>query len=539
MKELLKKSELMEMNQEELSVYIDSLTNEEIKALIKQFSDEELSEFIDKLDDDSQVIIFNNIEESKGLDIINDMDFNDAVSVINEFEEEQRDRYLKNFDKEKLNKLIELKEKHLSMHPKDVAFKLQDLDDEEREEFFDLFTASELAEFFSYLDSEDAKEYITSLSDNKASDILEEMDVDDAVDVINELDKDDKESYLELMDKDTKEELETLANYDEDEAASIMDTSYLEVDGNKDVKDAMKILVKNAPDVNLISTIFVSVDNKFYGTLDFRKLIVTKSPCLVKDITQTETKTVNLHDRIEEVINMTDDYDIYALPVLDDEKLVGIITIDDVLDRMKEEKEEDYNQLAGMSGDTDVNISVMSRIKNRLPWLLILCILDLFVCVVISSFENVISSMTLLVLFEPIVLGIAGNVGTQSLAVCVRSISYNELKTKKAKAKHILKEFRNGLMIGIIISVMVFFVSYLYIRFIAKTPNIDIIKVSLIISVSILLAITFSCLFGCLVPIIFDSLHIDPAAASGPFITTLNDILAIVIYFSLASIFLL
>lgn len=530
--------QLLKMKKEDLDKLLSSLKANEIQSIVKNVSLSNLLALARMVNVANKIRLTQNLSETSVLFLLNHLDRKDDLAIINEFSEEKRNYCLNKIDPKIVSEIKELKAKHLKMHPKDIAFKLEDLRPEEREEFFALFTAEELAEFFGYLESSEVSGYMEALSDKKASDVLENMDADDAADVINELEEKDKSLYLKLMSKERKEELEALANYAEDEAASIMDPSFIAVDGDKDVKDAMKILVKRAPDVASISTLFVVVGNKFYGVLDFRKLIVTKSPCLVKTITDVHVKTVDVHDRIEKVIEITDDYDIYALPVLDKEKIVGVITIDDVLARMNTEREEDYNQLAGISGTTDMQTTAKERIKNRLPWLVILCFLDLLVCIVIAMFDNVIEARIALVLFAPAILALSGNVGTQSLAICIRGISANELNTKSKKAKHIVKEARNGFLIGMIMALIAFSLTFLYLRFVLKDASTNDFKIAFIVAFSVLASVTCSSLFGCVTPIVFDNLHIDPAAASGPFITTINDVISIVIYFSLAMLVL-
>lgn len=531
--------ELKVLDNNELHDYLDSLSKEDKKELFSSLKDNEVAVLFERLDEIYSSNLLKEIDSDHINHIFSLMNIDKAISLINDLTEEERSQYISKIDPSILKKIEGIKSSYLDMHPKDVALELEDMTEEERKDFFHLFNSLELATFFNYLDVDDAAEFIQELSDDKASNILENMDIDDAVDVINNLDDDIKTSYLGLMDSEIKEELSNLSLYDENSAASIMDTNYIEIDGLKDVKDAMKELVKNAPSASTITTLFVNVEKKFYGVVDFKKLIVTKSPCLVKDIAIVNCKTVDVNDSVDYVLNVVDDYDIYALPVLENDMLVGIVTIDDALARLNEEKENDYNKLAGISGEDEDDDYLKSQIKNRLPWLLLLLVLDIFVCLVISRFENVISSFTILVLFEPIILGLSGNVGTQSLAVCVRSISNSELDTRGKKFRHVIKELRNGIVIGLIVGVCLFIISYLYVEYIKKSSSFSSEYLSLVVSLSIVASITFSSLFGCLIPIVLSSLNIDPASASGPLITTINDILSIVIYFSLATLLLI
>ena len=537
---VITKFEILNMAEEELRELFDSISNEDRLEILNSLTEEEMITIFERLDPSRAASALVELDEDEVSKLLSDMPFDESIALINELEEEERDDLLKS-NQDISKKLNNLKQDFLMLHPKDVANKIDEMSIEEREQFFNLFTASELSEFFACLDEEDAAKYLQELSDNKASDILENMYTSDAVDIINELSDDDKDAYLDLMDQDTKEEFEELSEYSDDEVGSIMDTDFILIDANMDVKEAMKILVKNAPDVATINTLFVQRDNKFVGTLDFRRLIVTKSPCKIEEIMDEKDKYCEDTDSTEYAIKLINDYDIYALPVLKDEQIVGIVTIDSSLETLSDEQEEDYNQLAGLTGEHEDNETVLMKVKRRIPWLSILICLDLIVCLLISAFENVINELTVLVLFQPVILGLSGNVGTQSLAVCVRSLANNELSTKKNKFKHILYELRNGFTLGFIISILTFIVCFAFLK-ITKAGIINDVdsslRVALIVATSILASLSLSSLFGCLMPIVFNSLHIDPAAASGPFITTLNDVLAITTYFTRASILL-
>ena len=537
---ILTKFEILNMSDEEIKDLFDNITDDERVEFLNSLSEEEMLAVFEKLDTDQAaeaLVVLDDEEISK---LINDMSFDESVALINELEDEERDELLKEHQDISI-KLNNLKQDFLMLHPKDVADKIDAMDEDEREQFFNLFNAEELAEFFACLDEEDAAKYLQELSDNKASDVLENMYTSDAVDIINELDEDDKDTYLELMDDDTKDEMEELSEYADDEVGSIMDTDFIEINADMDVKEAMKVLVSEAPDVATINTLFIFDNDKFVGTLDFRRLIITKSPCKIRDIMDEVDKYCLDTDNTEYAIKLINDYDIYALPVLKDEKIVGIVTIDSSLETLSDEQEEDYNQLAGLTGEHEENETVISKVRRRMPWLAILIFLDLVVCLLISAFEGVINELTVLVLFQPVILGLSGNVGTQSLAVCVRSLANNEITNHKQRLKHILSELRNGLTLGLIISVLTFGVCFAFLKISGSgiVNGIDnTLRISLIVSSSILASITVSSLFGCLMPIAFNSMHIDPAAASGPFITTINDVLAITIYFTLASILL-
>lgn len=530
------KYEVLNMDAVELNELFESLSDNELFDLVKDYEYEDYLILVPKLSSDLSAKLLLLLDEDVAKKILGALNFRESVAIINELEEDKRNSYL-NSNTQFSERIENLKNDFLLLHPKDVANKISEMDDDTKKRFFSLFTAEELSEFFAYLDEEDAAKYLGFLSDNKASDVLENMDVDDAVDIINELDDENKENYLELMDDEIKDEIEEISEYSDDEVGSIMNTNFIEIDTEMDVKDAMKLLVKMAPDVDVINTLFVCEEGKYVGTLDFRKLIVTKTPCKIKEITDYNSKYCEVYDNIEHAIQLIDDYDIYALPVLKEGMLEGIVTIDDGFEALQSERAEDYNQLAGLTGEREEKESIFLNIRRRMPWLAILIVLDLLVCLLITSFENIISHVTVLVFFQSVILGLSGNVGMQSLAVCVRSLSNGELSNKKLKFKHILSELRNGIALGLIIAILSFVACFLFLK-ISKSGIVEgvdeSLKVASIVSLSIFASLSLSSTFGCFMPIVFNSLNIDPAAASGPFITTLNDIIAISIYFTLA-----
>lgn len=496
--------DLLLMSSQELVIYLNSISSTKRKEIFEKYNKEDINYIFNLLDDVSPFLT----------------DVNFEIELL---------------EKSDLTEVIKLKEQYLLLSSIDIVEEIETFDNYQILRFLNLFTCQELTLFLEYIDATNAANYTRYLCDIKVAYVLSLLDRDDAVDILNELP--DKADVLMLMDNKIKTELENLSSYDETEAGSIMDTSFIVLDGNKDVKEAMKVLINEAPNVSSISTLFVTLNNWFYGTLDLKTLIVSKSPCLVKDITNTMCKTVQVDEKIEEVIKIVDEYDIYSLPVLDEKTLMGIITIDDTLNRLNEEREEDYKQLAGLSNNHENK--VMKIVKNRLPWLILLCFLDVLVCLIVSSFEDIINEYTLLIIFEPIILGLAGNVGTQSLAVCIRKLSANDLNNSHKKIKHILKEGRNSLLIGVIIAILLFVTTYLYVLLINPDNTFEPIYVSLVNAISIIAVITVSGLFGCLIPILCEDLHIDPSAASGPVITTINDIVALLIYFTLSTIFLI
>ncbi len=531
---MIEKENFFEMTVAKQNQFLKDASTIDKKKFFTSLTIEECQTFFLKQNNDQTYrIIQNRIQYLSYLPI------SKRLKILSKVSSSHKLFFYKQIDPYTIRKIQKKKNTWMNMHPKDMANEFEKMDEKERFNFYHFLDAKNLSHVFEELEEEDAASYITELSKEKARDVIENLDVDDAVDIIKELEEEDQTKYLSLVSDETKEELTTLSQYTEDEAASLMDTNFISLDGMMDVKEAMKVLFVEAKEASVVHTLFVSLDHQFLGVLDIKKLIVTKSPCFIKDITDVHCKRVDVHDSIEKVISFVDDYDIYALPVLKEGVIEGIITIDDALRALHETREEEYNQLAGLSGEHEAKETIKAKVKKRISWLFILCLLDILVCLVIASFENMIEKATVLVLFQPIVLGLAGNVGTQSLAVCVRQLSSQKIETKKKKFFYILKEFRNGFSLGLLLGIISFMVVALYLWISNKSGDKSLFMIAGIVSFSIFVSMSFSSLFGSLIPIFFSTLSIDPAAASGPFMTTLNDMIAICIYFLLATFLLL
>lgn len=438
---------------------------------------------------------------------------------------------------EKTKDLNTLRMNLTKLHPYDIAKVFPLLNEEKRKKLYTIFDDEQLAEIFSYL--KDSSVYFQELNREKIADIIEEMEPDDAADTLGEMSQSTSKAVYELLEKETKEELTTLVKYKEDTAGALMNTHYIFFSSGIDVKAAMKTIIHNAPEVETISTSFV-IDDRGYllGTIDLKKLIVTKSPCNVDTIMNTNFQWANVDQDIEEVVKIIKNYDIFELPVLENGILKGIITMDDATDALIDVAEEDYAKFTGLTEEEEMNESVSKSIKKRLPWLSILLILDIFVTIIISQFEYLfaIDSMTTLVLFQPMILGLAGNCGTQSLAVTIRKISNYQLDNNKPILTHLGRELSLGFITGFVLG-LTSFVLTLLILLLKQNSNQNMFLLATIVSISLFISVTIANTVGSLIPVILYKFGIDPAVASGPFITTINDISSITIYFSLATLF--
>lgn len=430
-------------------------------------------------------------------------------------------------------------------HAGDIADVLEDLTKEERIRVYKAVGLEKTSEIFSFYD--DVEKYITEIKPEIAADIVEQMDSDDAIDVLNELHDDSKKEIINLMESDSKEKVKKLDSYDEDQIGSYMSDNFISINSDLSIKQAMSTLVSEAGEHDNISTLYVIDDKKkFIGTIDLRDLIIARKEDSLMDLCMTSYPSFYDDELMSDCINRLKDYAEDSIPVLNkDNVLLGVITADSVTDAVDDEMTDDYAKLGGLSESEDLDEPTFQSIKKRIPWLIVLLFLGFVVSSVIGAFEAVIATLPAIVFFQSTILDMSGNVGTQSLAVTIRNITNEELKGKQI-VKNVFKEIKIGFINGLIIGVIgfLFVLTYLVIRkqeIVAGDGYLfsDALKVSAIISASLVLAMTLSSLIGTIFPIFLNKIHVDPAVASGPFITTFNDIVAVVVYYGLTAILFL
>lgn len=436
----------------------------------------------------------------------------------------------------------ELRERLADYHDNDIAIVIHDLEKEERLKIYPKLGEEKVSEIFSYLD--DVEDFIEEVGLKKAADIIELMDSDDAIDVLEELDEEDRIAIIEEMDEEIVEDINLITQYEEDEIGSIMTTNYILINKNYTIKEAMKSMVSQAADNDNVSIIFVSNnDETYYGSIDLRDLIITRYDKNLDDIIKTSYPVLHATDLISDCINDLKEYSLELYPVLDNEnKLIGVITSNDIVETVDEELTDDYAKLAGLTETDELDEKTIVSVKKRIPWLVILVAMGLGVSLLISSFEDVVKSIPMIVFFQSLILGMAGNTGTQSLAVTIRTISNEELN-KTIIFKMIFKEIKIGFLNGLIIGSLSFLIlfGFLYLTKTEVIPNngfimLDALKVCGSVSISLLGAMLMSSVIGTFMPLFFKKINIDPAVASGPFITTIIDIISIIIYYGLASL---
>ena len=432
-----------------------------------------------------------------------------------------------------------IKEELENYHDSDIAEVICYLTEEERKKLYRILGKERVSNVFTYL--ENVEDYIAELENETAADLIELMDADDALDVLQELEEEDKKQITSLMEKDALEDVRLLASFEDNQIGSKMTTNYIIVKKNDTIKSAMKHLIKYSKENDNIYTLFVKDENgKFYGSIDLKDLIRAREDDDLEDIIHTQYPYVYSTELIEECINDLKDASLDLYPVLNEkDELIGVITQDDLVEVVEDELTEDYAKLAGLHEAEEIDEPVFKSVKKRIVWLVCLLILGMFISLVVSQFETVIDGIPMIVFFQSVILGMSGNAGTQSLAVTIRGLMDEDLSRKKI-AKMVFKEVRVGLTNGLILSIISFgAVSlFLYVRntpIIGETLRInDLLLIAGCVSGALIPAFILSSFIGCIVPIIFKKIKIDPAVASGPLITTLNDIVGIVTYYGLA-----
>ena len=425
-------------------------------------------------------------------------------------------------------------------HENDLADVFPDLSVAERRKLCRILNLDMLADIFEYIDEKQAAEYLDEMDVRKAAAILSRMETDAVVDVLRMIPKEKRALLLELMDDEARKDMAVIAAFDDEEIGSRMTTNYIEIRENLTVKQAMTELVSQAAKNDNISTIFmVTADHTFYGAMDLKDLITARQDTRLEVLIVTAYPYVYGHELIDDCIEKLKDYSENSIPILDnDNKLLGVITSQSIVDLVDDEMGEDYAMFAGLTAEEDLKEPLKESMKKRLPWLLVLLALGTVVSSVVGVFEQVVSQLTIIMCFQSLILDMAGNVGTQSLAVTIR-VLMDESLTGKQKVELVFKEMRIAFSNGAILGILSFLVLGLYIALFKGKTWTFAYAVSGCIGLSLMVAMVISGAVGTLIPLFFKKINIDPAVASGPLITTINDLVAVVAYYGLCGILLI
>ncbi len=425
-------------------------------------------------------------------------------------------------------------------HGSDIADVISSLTVQDRKKFYRICSEEMLGDIFEHLDEKDAGTYLNEMDIRKAAALISELDTDTAVNILSETDKDKRSLIIDTVDPDIRNELKLIASFDDEEIGSRMTTNCIIIKDDMSVKQAMTALISQAKENDNISTLFVVDENNvFSGAIDLKDLITARSEDELNSLVATSFPYVYAAEQTSDCIEKLKDYSEYIIPVLDDSnRLLGVITAQNIIEAADDEMGEDYAKLAGLTAEEDLNEPIGQSIKKRLPWLLILLALGMLVSTVVGAFEKVVAQLTLIVAFQSLILDMAGNVGTQSLAVTIRVLTDGQLSFKQ-KLHLVSKEMRIGLLNGVLVGALSFAAVGLYIFLFKGKDLMYSFAMSGCIGISLILAMIVSSAVGTLMPLFFKKIKIDPAVASGPMITTLNDLVAVVVYYGTSWIFLI
>ena len=426
----------------------------------------------------------------------------------------------------------EIKKKVKEIHYADLAEIINELNFQESIYLIKLIDSDKTSDVLTELDEDVREKILERLSEKEIAGEIKELDSDDAADILSELSDEKQEKVISLIkDENITDNIRELLNYEEDSAGGLMAKELISVNENWSVLTCLREIRKQAKDITRVHSIYVLNKKKvLIGRLSLKDLITSPSKSKIKEIYIPKVDFVNVNDSADEVAKLMSKYDLEAIPVVNDKtELLGRITIDDIVDYIKDEAEEDYLLAAGISNDVEADDSILELTKARLPWLILGLFGGLGSVFILESFENIMATKELRALFfyTPLIAAMAGNVGVQSSAIVVQGLANDQIKG--SLISRLIKEISLTLLNGIILSLIIIVFGLLI------NQSLD---MSITISISMILVIIVAALIGTSVPIILEKFGIDPAIATGPFITTGNDVIGILLFFYIAKIIL-
>ena len=418
------------------------------------------------------------------------------------------------------------------IHYADLAEIINELESIERIYLIKIIDSDKTSDVLTEVDEDVREEILKTLSEKEIAGEIKELDSDDAVDILSELSDEKQEKVISLIkDESITENIRELLNYDEDSAGGLMAKELISVNENWSVLKCLREIRKQAKDIKRVHSIYVLNKKKILiGRLSLKDLITSPSKSKIQEIYIPKVDYVHVNDSADEVAKLMSKYDLEAIPVVgDNNELLGRITIDDIVDFIKDEAEEDYLLAAGISNDVEADDSIFELTKARLPWLILGLFGGLGSVFILESFENIMASKELRALFfyTPLIAAMAGNVGVQSSAIVVQGLANDVIKG--SLISRLIKEVSLTILNGLILSIIII----LFGLIINQS-----LEMSITISVSMIFVIMVAALIGTSVPIILDKFGIDPAIATGPFITTGNDVIGILLFFYIAKLIL-
>ncbi len=418
------------------------------------------------------------------------------------------------------------------LHPADIAKLYENLSLNEAEYLFKLLDEDAAADVLMELDEDDRLKLLSDMPAEEIAKQIDHLDTDDAVDLIQQLDEEEREEILsKIEDIEQAGDIIDLLNYDEDTAGGLMGTEMIVVNENWSMPECIKQMRLQAEDMDEIYYVYV-VDNdqKLRGTFPLKKMLTHPSVSKIKHVMETDPVSVKVDTPIDEVALDFEKYDLVAMPVVDSiGRLLGRITVDDVMDQVREASERDYQLASGISSDVDADDTVLAQTKARIPWLLVGIASGLLASAILGTFEAQLQAVTALALFIPIIGGTGGNVGVQASAIVVQGLANGSLDIKNF-AKQLGKEILIGLLNATVMSAVV-----LVYNLITMPGD---LAVTVSVAASLFIVVMFASLLGTIVPLTLEKIHINPALATGPFIQISNDIVGLIIYVQISTFFL-
>ena len=415
-------------------------------------------------------------------------------------------------------------------HPADIAEIIDELNLKNATYLFKLLDSELSAEALLEIDEDDREKILKNLSAEEIADELDELDTDDAADIISELPEERVTQVIsEIEDDDHAKDIVELLRYDEGTAGSLMAKELVKVKETWMVPTCVRKMRSQAQEVRRVHSIYVvDQENRLIGRLSLKDLLVASAKEKIANIYIPKVDSVHVNDRGEDVARLMQKYDLEAIPVVDDDNiLIGRITIDDIVDLIKEEAEKDYQMAAGITEDIDADDSILDKTKARLPWLILGLVGGLAAASIMGGFEEALLNFPELFFFTPLIAAMAGNVGVQSSAIIVQGLANDNIKG--SMFNRMFKEIGLSIVNGVILAGLIFIFGFFL--------NYD-VNISITISIALILVIILASLIGTFVPLILNKKGIDPAVATGPFITTSNDIFGIFIFFYIAKLIL-
>lgn len=442
-------------------------------------------------------------------------------------EEQLLSQIIAHIDSEDMDNIQEI---IIELQPYDIAVLYLDLANKHRLKFLKFLTDEQIAQLVQELDHDHQVDILQKIGIQTSASVMEIMETDDLVDIMNELPAEKIDELLGVMDQETSESIQDLLQYAPNTAGGIMTNQYVWVKKDYTVKDAIDKLREFASMTRNVYYLYALDENKrLVGVVSYRNLLLAEQDERIEDLMFTRVISVPFDMDQEEVARTIERYDFIAVPVVDEEQhMIGIVTVDDVIDVMIEEADEDIGKFAASGKSIDFNTAAPAAAMRRLPWLILLLFLGLVSGSIISGFEDTLQQVVTLAFFMPMIAGMTGNTGTQSLAVIIRGLASNELN-RPVVLRLITREFGVALIIGTVCGILVSVVTFAW-----KHDPI----LAFVIGSSLFLTLIIGTMAGTIIPMILYRLKVDPAVASGPLITTLNDIFSLVVYFGTASAFI-